>query len=402
MGVNKTYLFRLFALAMLFYCHMPSLCAQTKSSTIVVEKPAQKKERYTVAVLTPMYLDSFDLAKNLANIPDFALPGIEFYKGIQMAADTLNRAGIKVDVHVYDTRSKYLSLARLIETKKFDSVDCIIGNVSGSEIQQLAAFCKSKEIMLISAVSPNDGEQEANPYFVLLQPRLQTHMQKLRKQINSKHTVDNIIFCKRDGNNAENNAWNYFNKEVSTSSEATKSINIKGDVLTVAMLAPKLDKQRTNVIVLAVLGTDAAEQNLQVIQEFRMQGYDIVVYGMPTWRDMEILKNTELIGDMHVYITTAYTLEDLRDEQKYVQNTFKTEMGSEPSNIVFKGFDALYFFSHLLNANGKPMAKYLSKNNKHFCTPYSIAPAYDNEVFKYYENKFLYLAHFHNGTVKHE
>jgi hypothetical protein len=377
--------------------------AQTaKVQEITLARPTLKKDRYVVAVIAPLYLDSFDLAKNVTAIPDFASPGIDFYKGIQLAADTMHAAGKALDIHVYDSKSKYLNLEKLIATKKFDSVDCIIGDVGGAEIKVLAAFCKSKNIVLASAVSPNDGEQVGNPNFVLLQPRLQTHMQRARKFIQSKYPSANYVFCKQSGNAAETKAWNYYNNDVSTLTKNTRLLDMKSDVLNATELEKYFAKDIKNVVFLANLDVDIAEANLAVVLELKAAGFDVAIVGMPTWTGIDLLSDQEQIGDIDIYVTTPYMLEQLNPNQTYVAKQYEQQMGTKASPIVYKGFDAMYYFGNLLCDQGLPIINSLMKQNQSFCTPYAIGPANDNEVFKYYENKFLYMAHFKRGTILYE
>ncbi len=54
---------------------------------------ATKKAKYNIAVFTPMFLDSVDIADRLTRIPDFMKPGLDFYQGVEIAADTLRRKG---------------------------------------------------------------------------------------------------------------------------------------------------------------------------------------------------------------------------------------------------------------------------------------------------------------------
>jgi ABC-type branched-subunit amino acid transport system substrate-binding protein len=396
---------RLHFLFLIVLCVVTQLVAAQKKAevkTISVDKPLVKKERYEVAVLTPMYLDSFDLNENLLNLPPYAAPGIEFYQGVQLAADTLNNMGIKLNVHIYDTKSKYLDLGKLITTHKFDSVDCIIGNIGGTEIKQLASFCKTRDIPLISAVSPSDGEQVGNPNFILLQPRLYTHMERLRKAVQTKYGDANIMFANRTTANNETNAWTYYSNDISVSNANTKHLSMKQNVLTDGDMQSFLKNDVENIIVLAILEPNTALENLAVINRYKNEGYDIKVFGMPTWANIKNLITADEIQGLDVFITTPYMLDKNTDKQKYVSDKYRNIMGTSTPDIAYKGFDALYYFANLLYKNGAPINKSLRKENDWFSTPYLIGPVIEKEVFKYYENKFLYLAHFTAGTLIYE
>ena len=70
---------------------------------------ADSTARHSVAIFLPLYLDSaFDAGGNYRydkNFPKFINPGLEFYEGAGLALDSLRKEGIRLDVHIYDTRS---------------------------------------------------------------------------------------------------------------------------------------------------------------------------------------------------------------------------------------------------------------------------------------------------------
>ena len=186
---------------------------ETEKSGIVTYPTPIKKERYKIAVLTPLFLDSIDLEKNLAHIPKFMMPGLDFYQGIQIAADTLRKQGFKLDIYIHDSKSNYLNVQNIIESDKLDSMDLIIGNASVSDLKLLGEFAKSKKINFVSAVSPSDADQVNNPYFTILQPRLASHIEKMHKHINARHPEDNVFYI-HGSSQSEKNGLNYFQNDL--------------------------------------------------------------------------------------------------------------------------------------------------------------------------------------------
>jgi hypothetical protein len=77
-------------------------------------------------------------------------------------------------------------------------------------------------------------------------------------------------------------------------------------------------------------------------------------------------------------------------------------MGSTPSDVVYKGFESMYFFSSLLRKNGTPFNKFLSDNSSTFITPYKILAVKDEGKLMFYENKFLYLLKHEDGVMTYE
>src|ERR1044072_4458920 len=111
------------ALIFLLSCSYFSVTAQSSFSA-----------RHAIAVFAPLSLDSafsstgdFNFGKNF---PKFLSPGLEFYEGVQLAADSLNRTGAAIDVYVYDTRSPSSSVKNFSSKPEFNKIELIIGNVA--------------------------------------------------------------------------------------------------------------------------------------------------------------------------------------------------------------------------------------------------------------------------------
>jgi ABC-type branched-subunit amino acid transport system substrate-binding protein len=366
---------------------------------------ATKKDRYKIALITPLYLDSFDLAKNLVPLPKYASPGIDFYVGGLIACDALNNMNVPLDFYVYDSKSRFMNMNTLVESDKLDSMDAIIGNVSASDLNILANFAKAKKINFISAVSPADGGQTNNPFFTLLQPRLTTHVEKIYRTVNVNEANANVIFIHRDVSN-EINANNYF-KNAQTANGAKnkiipKLITLEDDTISLEQLKESLDGTKENVIVCAILDPQVAYENLIQIQHLASLGYKIKVYGMPNWDNIKSLKDADEFPDLEVYFTTPQLLEKSTASMNYVQTEFKKRMGTNSTDMTLKATNAVYYYASLLAKNGVPFNEKMNDVSISFTTPLNILPTYESGKFKYWENKFLYLVKYKNGLQTYE
>src|SRR6185369_15676157 len=91
-------------------------------------------KRYTVAVFTPLYLDSaFDASGEYRydkNFPKFISPGLEFYEGIKLAADSLKIENVALDIEIFDTRSASQTLQQQLGSAPMEHAGLIIGHVT--------------------------------------------------------------------------------------------------------------------------------------------------------------------------------------------------------------------------------------------------------------------------------
>lgn len=361
----------------------------------------EKKERYKIAILTPLYLDSVDLEKNLTRIPKFMMPGIDFYQGARIAADTLNNQGLKFDLYIYDSKSNYLNVKKIIQSDRLDSMDLIIGNASVSDLGLLADFAREKKINFVSAVSPSDANQTDNPYFTILQPRLVSHVEKMHSHINRKYAENNVIFINKKVAGASN-ALNYFkNDMVNNLPGRFSEYEMNGEDLVLEEIIPKIDSNYNTCIVLGILDAGLTYKTLKKINTIAKR-FHIKVYCMPTAEAIKSLSKTDEFPDMPVFYTTSYIIDKITPSSMYIAREYKKRMGTGPSDIVYKGFESLYFFAKLLNKYGVPFNDHISDNAYTFITPYKIMPVREKKTLNFFENKFLYLVRYENGVVTYE
>ncbi len=386
------------------------LIAQSKSNSEGFRKRDEKefeypesimKDRYRVAVLTPMYLDSVELEPNLTHLPKFIMPGLDFYKGVEIAADTLKHLGHNLDVHVFDSKSAYQDIEYLIRYGKLDSMDLIIGNASVTDLKLLAEFAKRKEINFVSAVSPADAGQTFNPYFTILQPRLISHIEKMHKYINSRYIEDNVVFVTRRIT-SERNALQYFKNDILNSIPGRFiEMEITGDEIDIDQLVQRLDTMYNTTIILGTLDAAVTYKNLKLLAPIAKER-GIKVFCMPTAEAVKSLNKTDEFPDMPVFYTSAYIIDKITPASQYIIREYRKRMGGPISDMVYKGFESLYFFSSLLKRYGTPFNDHLGENAYTFITPYKIVPVKEKGLIRFFENKYMYLLRFENGIMTYE
>ncbi|MEZ5045754.1 MAG: ABC transporter substrate-binding protein [Chitinophagaceae bacterium] len=399
MKKQKLVLFFLFSMIQMIH-------AQTITSTVLesnrFEYPSPiKKESYNVAVLSPMYLDSTDWTKNVANLPRFMQAGIDFYQGVRIAADTLNNEGVKINLYIFDSKSSYFDVQQLIASDRLDSMDLIIGNASTSDLDLIASFAKQKKINFVSAVSPSDAGQSNNPYFTILQPRLSTHIEKIHKDIQRHYPENNVLYI-HTNSQPEKNGLAYFKEDILTPLPTRFSeYELKGDNIDWNVINKFVDSTYATTIVLGTLDANLTYKLLKDLQA-HAKSLRLKVYCMPTAEAIKALKSTEEFPDLSIYYTTSYIIDKITPASMYIQRQYKNYMGGNPPDVVYKGFESIYFFTHLMKRYGVPFNEKFKDNSFTFITPYKIVAVKEKNNYMFYENKFLYLVRYENGIMTYE
>ena len=357
-----------------------------------------------IAVFVPLYLDSaFDATNSYRydkNFPKFINPGLEFYEGVQLAIDSLNKVNEPLEVFVYDTRSvKHLLMEQL---NQLDTVDLIIGHANAQENWVLADEARMRKIPYINVNLPNDGGITNNPYFVMLNPSLKTHVESVYRHLQKYFALNTITVLKKKGQ-MEDLIKTYFDDY----SKSTASVPLKlkyvdlADSFTVKQLLPLLDSNRHNTFVSASLDDNFSRR---LITQLALAGrsYKISIIGMPTFDNLDReFSKPEFKGPEIVYGNPFYNAKTDKLSTE-INNHFNTKMYARPSDMVFRGYEVMWKYSKLLSQYKTDLSSNLNNKSNKVFTDFDIQPVLNKQTMtmEYFENKKLYFIKWQDGVIR--
>lgn len=358
------------------------------------------KYHYRIDILVPLYLD--DLVKNGRptysndNVPDKAEPGVDFYEGVGLAADTLNAMHYDIDIYVHDITSAGKHPEQLIANKTLDSSDLIIGSIEPRDIPAIAHFADKHQINFISAFSPYDAGVRENPYFTLLQPNLQTHCEWIRSTIDKKYAPENVTLIYRTTAQADDNAYHYFLD--GGDKDDYRKVSCDNLLPPNVKLNDIFSSSRTNVIVMTILDVSYAEALLRRLYT-DFPNYHFEVYGMPSWRLISALHKADAFPNVGVYTTWPFYYDVANATGRYIETNFRKKFDGKPGELVYRGFETTVWYADLLRRYGTIFNKHLKDNNPAPFTQFHIEPQWDDNLkFLYNENQHLCLFHYQSGS----
>ena len=361
-------------------------------------------KKYQVAVFTPLYLDSaFDQNNDYRygkNFPRFFNPGLEFYEGIQLAIDSLQKEGVALDVHIYDTRSSKSPVFSVINSVQFSDIDLMIGHVNANEAKILADAAAVRNIPFINATYPNDAGITNNPNFILLNSTLFTHCTAMYKFLQKNFALAPIVLFRKKGQQ-EDRLKNYF--ETIGKSTASVPLKIKyvtlEDEFTGEDLKSNLDANTTNICIAGSLDINFGERLTQQLSAL-YEAFPAIIFAMPTWWDVANFTKPEY-KSVEVYFSTPFYLPPTNKLASAILQDYKTRFYSRPTDMVFRGYETLYHFAHLLTTHGKNFGSSLSDKAFKLFTDFDIQPSLDPKTMtlNYFENKKIYFIKKVDGVV---
>ncbi len=363
----------------------------------------QLKPRYRVDVLAQLYLDDF--SKNGTTtysdrIPDKALPGISFYEGLNIAADSLKKAGYNFDIYVHDVASAKESAEMLVKNGMLDTADLILGAVPAQDIPIVAEYAKKRQINFISALSASDGAVRNNEYFTMVQPSLKTQCQWIAADIAKKFPGMQVALLYRVSAPVDESAYNYLINDTSLKLSFKRMLcnTLPGK----DSLASLLDTAKPNVVVIPVVDPLYADSLLKRLsRSFPAAHFE--VYGMPSWNSISNLRKEGMYPNLSVNVTTPFNIDQSVGLGRYVARTYKNDYGGKAPEIVFRGFEAMFWYANLLKHYGTIFNTRYDDNAAAPFTRFEIAPQWDKDgSFLFNENKHVFLTRYEGGFYRIE
>ncbi len=355
--------------------------------------PTVKKAHYRIDILAPLYLD--ELVKNgyaVRDIPEKAQTGLNFYKGIQIAADSLKKANFDIDIFVHDVASLLESTEMLVRKNMLDSSDLIIGAVPSKDIPSLAAYAKVKHINFVSATATVEGIVRDNQYLTVLQPSLHAYCEQILNRVATENKAGAKLLLYRTYLGTENTLLHYFTDD--SAAKSTLSLLSCNTLPKKDAIAALIDPAKVNTIILPVLDNVYADSLLKIFKnEFPNTRFE--VYAMPTLATLQGLNKQGMYPNMNIYVTMPFSFDPANASVQYIDKAYKKEYGGKPQEMVYRGYEAMFWYANLLQRHGTIFNKQYSDNEIAPFTRYEIKPHWDAD------GNVLYMENTHSGFTKY-
>ncbi|MBS1732936.1 MAG: ABC transporter substrate-binding protein [Bacteroidetes bacterium] len=358
---------------------------------------------HKIGIFAPLYLDSVFAGNSYRygkNFPRFMVQSLDFVQGAQIAADSITLPGTTIKIYIYDSKAADAGVSQLIEEKKIDSLDCIIGSVRDEDYIKLASFALEKNIPFISATYPNDGGITGNPFLVIMNSTLRAHCEAIYAYLLQSHGTDKILLCRKPGTQ-EDRVAGYFKKINEPDGKPLlniQTVNIADSNF--AFIKNKMDSTKKNVIIGASLDEYFAF-SLSSQVAYLNKTYPATLIGMPNWDGFKSFAKKNNMGDFPVYYTTPYYNSKSDSISKMIQSVYLKKYKGVPSDFTYKGFEITYLLLKTIAAYPDDFMNHLNDSNVTVFNEYNFKPVFNSSKAKpdYFENKHLYFMKNQHGKI---
>ncbi len=366
-----------------------------------IEYPtSQRKQSYRIEVLIPMYLD--ELVKNgypVKEIPEKALAGLDFYKGLLIAADSLKKAGFNLDIFVHDISSLNESMDLLLKKHALDTADLIISTALGNDISALASFVRQKGVNCVSAISAIDGKVIDNKYFTTTEPTNHTYSDVIKKDIAAHKLTKRPLLIYRTLNPADAQLAPYF---IDKAGNEIFTMMLANKVPDRATLKNAIDTAGANLLCVPINDVKFLDSLFGTLRR-GFPAATFTVYGFPN-QFAKYIKSASATYNQFTFRLPVSFGDNLNGPVfKYIDTAFSNEYGGHAGEFVCRGFESLYWHANLLKRYGTIYnTHYLDIETAPF-TKFEITPIWDTKYgnVDYFENKKVLFKEIHGGQLKY-
>lgn len=360
------------------------------------------KDRYAVSVLLPFMVEVLD-----------GSPGkkrnqivLDFYEGIKLALDTLNRGGPKISLRAYDTEKGIDNLRRILETDELKNTDLVIGPLYANENTIVQQFSREHQVNVVNPLSNNTDLIGSNPYAYLFQPSSETLGRKSAEYI-ADHARKNICMIfygtsKKDSVLAASFAEKALELGQKIVAKEMISRENGARIMTMLTTATEYDEfkfpteftLKKDSIGSIFVATDEPLIYTKIISSLETRGDSILVLGSENWID-DTAVPFEKYQSLGITFAAPNFAAPENAKRKAFISKYLAAYGKVPSNLSQLGYEMMMFFGNQLKTNGVYFQDGL--NNAEFI------PGHLSQGFKYQfsrDNQVVPFVKFEEGVLR--
>jgi len=315
------------------------------------------KNTYKVALILPFLLS--DVATVL-EAPEQKDPSefenfnyFQFYAGFMLAADSLEKYGLKARIQVLDgdKLNDTLTIRQTLRKPGMDKIDLIVGPMYANSFAVAARFARKNEIGIINPLSRRENIVEGNPFVIKTQVSGDGVAAKLSAFIVNQYPNANIIAVRNDAKELKSLVADFTSQiknDISTHSfkGSIQEITYSTDMM--AGVTKKLKVNSKNIIIFFSNSKTNVPNFVSLLNPLSKSN-DIILIGMDGWEELEL--ETEFLVNLNFHQVTSSYIDYESEAVKQFITRFRNKYGAVPlaTEHAFLGYDiGWYFLSSLM------------------------------------------------------
>lgn len=343
----------------LFFCCCWATCFASAQTDSI--------RQYNVGLMLPFQTQStLNGISDFFNAPDFftasrislnsySEEALDFYQGLLLALQT-NKDSIHIDLHTYDCWNNDSVTEVWLKKPELKNLDVLIGPSSTANARLAAEFCLKNKILNIQPFTPSKSLTLNNPYHIKLAPTIDAHVDNIFASVLDSFAGGNVIIYAPDNEIGTTTATRFdslfahYNK-TATIKFTVNNLSYKKISAEKKKLTDYLKLTKRNIVIITAFEGSFVNNTLRLLTEEQSET-NMVLYGMPTWLNSEVMR-LDYLNNFTACITDGFYADTARELTRNFAIEYKQLYHKEPTPMSYSGYDAMNFLFYMLSTHGK-------------------------------------------------
>ncbi|MDR1120982.1 MAG: LysM peptidoglycan-binding domain-containing protein [Dysgonamonadaceae bacterium] len=282
---------------------------------------------------------------------------VEYYEGFLLALDSLKKAGISVNLHVYDIGNHAESLQTILNKKELKDNHLIIGGKTEEQIKSISDYSQTNGIWYAVPFSSKADETLVNPYVFQINPPQALLYSSVSQAFIDKYKEYRIIFVNIP-NMADSQSKFIQTLQIHLSKKNLQYNELVYNASTFAInIREALSKDKKNIIVLSSASSTALMRVMSPLKSLKESNTftDVSLFGYPEWQTYF----KDHIDDFFLTNACLYSVfyvDHANENIRKFYETFKSWYRKIPTNTYPKygllGYDTGMYFIQMFHRQG--------------------------------------------------
>ena len=291
---------------------------------------------------------------------------IEYYEGLLLAVDSLQKMGCSIDLSVYDSGEGTKKVKDILKEEALKEANLIIGAVSNDQIGLVADFAEKNSIRYVIPFTSKNDDVLSNAYVYQVNTPHSYLYAKASQAGCDLFANENIILLDLKDNEEKVDFIKTFKAEMKQRNIPFKELKHNSETFT-ADLEAILKPDKRNIIVPTSSSLEALNKiksPLRILTDAKPE-YMLTLFGYPEWQTYMRDGYLEDFHALNTYIYSFFYADNLSKEVSDFYTQYKTWFSKNLINTFPKygilGFDTGMYFLGAMNKYGKNFENNLDK-----------------------------------------
>ena len=325
---------------------------------------------YKAALMLPFYASAGDTitagsatTRHPSEYPSFRF--IQFYEGVMMALDTLEKLGLRLDLKVLDVAEDTTKIKAMLLYEKVADMDLIIGPLYSGGFNVVSHFAAKHSIPIVNPFTSRDEVVVGNPGVFKAYPSEHDRMHGLAEFLLETYPDAKIFVAGKEGGREKGLRKSFTDALVLSLRERmlddSSWVSIIAPGVNPAAYSGKLSRERVNIFVTLCSDQVYVSNLLRKLDALRNQ-YSFIVVGLPSWEGFSALDPLYIMNlNLHLYSNSWVDYSD-KATIDFVR-AFRERYHAEPDAYAFQGYDLASYFCTAMMKYGEDFSECLTEYN---------------------------------------